>query len=182
MKDDDYTREGISMMVNWTNKFSNDKTTIKTYRVYISTTPEGMVICFSLMFFFTKQRLNKNTIIWQFIFSIGHDVWDSGEDLPNTETTYLVRSLSLLPGVRYFVNVIAYGFSGIHHTESSDGFVIDNTRPIAGVVFDGIGILVNTRMIHVYRFYGFGPYLTRLLLFALFLQDCMIWNFKTLPV
>uniref|UniRef100_K1RER5 Uncharacterized protein n=1 Tax=Magallana gigas TaxID=29159 RepID=K1RER5_MAGGI len=71
----------------------------------------------------------------------GHDVWDSGEDLPNTETTYLVRSLLLLHGVRYFVNVIAYGFSGIHHTESSDGFVIDNTRPIAGVVFDGIGIL-----------------------------------------
>ncbi|XP_052707847.1 uncharacterized protein LOC128183063 isoform X2 [Crassostrea angulata] len=110
MKDDDYTREGISMMVNWTNKFSKDKTTIKSYRVYISTSPEG------------------------------HDVWDSGEDLPNTETTYLVRSVSLVPGVRYFVNVIAYGFSGIHHTESSDGFVIDNTRPKAGVVFDGIGL------------------------------------------
>lgn len=59
--------------------------------------------------------------------------------MPNTETTYLIRSLSLIPGVRYFVNVIAYGFSGIHHTESSDGFVIDNTKPKTGVVFDGIG-------------------------------------------
>lgn len=44
MKDDDYTREGISMMVNWTNKFSKDKTTIKSYRVYISTSPEGMTM------------------------------------------------------------------------------------------------------------------------------------------
>nr|XP_034332757.1 uncharacterized protein LOC105327902 isoform X2 [Crassostrea gigas] len=109
-KDDDYIKDGISMMVNWTNKFLNDKTTIKLYHLYISTTPGG------------------------------HDVWDSGEDLPNTETTYLVRSVSLIPRVRYFVNVIAYGFSGIHHTESSDGFVIDNTKPKAGVVFDGIGL------------------------------------------
>lgn len=40
-KDDDYIKDGISMMVNWTNKFSNDKTTIKSYRIYISTTSGG---------------------------------------------------------------------------------------------------------------------------------------------
>ena len=70
----------------------------------------------------------------------GHELWDNDEDMPNTETTYLVQGVSFLPGVRYYVNVIAYGLSGIHHTESSDGFIIDNMKPRAGVVFDGIGI------------------------------------------
>ena len=41
-KDDDYIQEGVALMVNWTNKFLNDKTTIKSYHVYISTTPGGM--------------------------------------------------------------------------------------------------------------------------------------------
>ncbi|XP_078321865.1 uncharacterized protein LOC111103999 isoform X3 [Crassostrea virginica] len=109
-KDDDYIQEGVALMVNWTNKFLNDKTTIKAYHVYISTTPGG------------------------------HDTWDSVDDLPNTVTTYLVRRLSLLPDVRYYVNVIAYGFSGIHHTESSDGFYVDNMKPNAGIVFDGTGL------------------------------------------
>ena len=57
-------------------------------------------------------------------------------------TTYLVRRLSLLPDVRYYVNVIAYGFSGIHHTESSDEFYVDNMKPNAGIVFDGTGTVL----------------------------------------
>ena len=61
--------------------------------------------------------------------------------MPNTETTYLLLGVSFLPGIRYYVNVIAFGFSGIHHTESSDGFIIDNMKPRTGVVFDGIGII-----------------------------------------
>ena len=73
---------------------------------------------------------------------LGHDTWDSVDDLPNTVTTYLVRRLSLLPDVRYYVNVIAYGFSGIHHTESSDGFYVDNMKPKAGSIFDGTGTLI----------------------------------------
>lgn len=43
MKDDDFTKEGVSLMVNWTNKFSNDRTMIKHYHVYISTFPGGML-------------------------------------------------------------------------------------------------------------------------------------------
>lgn len=65
------------------------------------------------------------------------------DDLPNTVTTYLVRRLSLLPDVRYYVNVIAYGFSGIHNTESSDGFYVDNMKSKAGIVFDGTGKVVS---------------------------------------
>lgn len=47
-KDDDYIKDGISMMVNWTNKFLNDKTTIKLYHLYISTTPGGKTFDHSL--------------------------------------------------------------------------------------------------------------------------------------
>ncbi|XP_061176007.1 uncharacterized protein LOC133184958 [Saccostrea echinata] len=110
MKDDDFVKDGIALMVNWTNKFVDVKETIKSFHVYISTTPGG------------------------------YGVWDSGEDLSNTETTYLVRRLSLSPGVQYFTNVIVYGFSGIHRTESSDGFLIDNDKPRLGIVLDGIGL------------------------------------------
>lgn len=71
---------------------------------------------------------------------LGYDVWDAGKDLSNIETSFLVRRISLALDVQYFSNVIAYGFSGIHHTESSDGFKMDNSKPSAGVIYDGIGI------------------------------------------
>lgn len=75
-----------------------------------------------------------------FILKItGHDVWDNANDLSNTENSFRVRRIALVPGVQYYSNVIAYGFSGIHTTESSDGFKTDNNRPTAGVVYDGIG-------------------------------------------
>ncbi|XP_062606252.1 uncharacterized protein LOC134268062, partial [Saccostrea cucullata] len=129
MKDDDYIKDGIALMVNWTHKFADDKTTIQSYHVYISTIPGG------------------------------HDTWNSHDDLPNTETTYLVRRLSLSPGVQYYTNVIAYGFSGIHHTETSDGFKIDFDQPKAGIVYDGTGLhdleFQNTSKLLGARWHGF---------------------------
>lgn len=83
--------------------------------------------------FFRRRNLD-----YLFIY-LGYDIWDSGKDLSNIETSFLVRRISLAPDVKYFSNVIAYGFSGIHHTESSDGFRTDNNKPSAGVVYDGIG-------------------------------------------
>lgn len=77
-------------------------------------------------------------IDYLFIY-LGYDIWDSGKDLSNIATSFLVRRISLAPDVQYFSNVIAYGFSGIHHTESSDGFKMDNSKPSAGVIYDGIG-------------------------------------------
>lgn len=44
LKDDDYVREGVAVIANWTNTFLNDKSTIQTYRVYISTTLGGMLV------------------------------------------------------------------------------------------------------------------------------------------
>ncbi|XP_061176006.1 uncharacterized protein LOC133184957 [Saccostrea echinata] len=110
LNDDDFVKSGIALMVNWTNMFADNQDSIKSYQVYISTTPGG------------------------------YGVWDTGEDIPNTETTYLISRLSLSPGIQYFTNVIVYGFSGVHHTESSDGFIIDDDKPRSGIVWDGIGL------------------------------------------
>lgn len=72
---------------------------------------------------------------------IGHDIMDIGEDLPGTQTSFdVMRSSVLLPGITYYSNVLAYGFSDIHHTESSDGFKPDKYKPVEGIVFDGIGM------------------------------------------
>ena len=65
---------------------------------------------------------------------------DINEDLPGSRTSYdIMRSSVLLPGITYYSNVLAYGFSDIHHTESSDGFKPDKYKPTEGIVFDGIG-------------------------------------------
>ena len=58
LKDDDYVRERVAVMANWTNKFMNDKSTIKTYRVYISTTPGGMLVD---KLFILKPYMNPST-------------------------------------------------------------------------------------------------------------------------
>lgn len=72
---------------------------------------------------------------------IGHDIMDTEEDLPGTQTSFdIMRSSVLLPGITYYSNVQAYGFSDIHHTESSDGFKPDKYKPVEGIVFDGIGM------------------------------------------
>ena len=47
--------------------------------------------------------------------------------------------LNLLPGIQYYVNIIAYSYGGLHTTVSSDGFMIDHLVPVSGMVYDGIG-------------------------------------------
>ena len=49
LKDDDYVRERVAVMANWT---------IKTYRVYISTTPGGMLVD---KLFILKPYMNPST-------------------------------------------------------------------------------------------------------------------------
>lgn len=59
-------------------------------------------------------------------------------------------------GVRYYSNIITYTHSGIHRTESSDGFVLDSDPPIKGVVYDGPGdfnfYLVSATKVHEYMY------------------------------
>lgn len=49
----------------------------------------------------------------------------------------------IVPGKKYFTNVVGYGHSGLHTTASSDGFIFDNTMPDIGSVYDGIGKLIS---------------------------------------
>lgn len=41
--------------------------------------------------------------------------------------------------VKYFSNVIVYGFFGIYYIEFFDGFKMDNSKLFVGVIYDGIG-------------------------------------------
>jgi hypothetical protein len=61
-------------------------------------------------------------------------------DQPGSATSCDVRRVKLIEGVTYYSNIIAYGFSGLHHTETSDGFKTDKSTPVTGFVFDGNGV------------------------------------------
>ncbi|XP_060084880.1 uncharacterized protein LOC132564227 [Ylistrum balloti] len=97
-------------MVSWKNKFLNAASYIRTFNLYLSTMPGG------------------------------DDVYIVAASYPGTTTNYNFTRFNLDTRIKYYSNVVAYSFSGLHHTESSDGFVIDNVVPVMGKVYDGTGI------------------------------------------
>jgi hypothetical protein len=50
-----------------------------------------------------------------------------------------VTGLSMNQGDKYYSNVVAYNQAGLHSTETSDGVVIDITKPLKGYIDDGLG-------------------------------------------
>ncbi|XP_002736788.1 uncharacterized protein LOC100378079, partial [Saccoglossus kowalevskii] len=81
-------------------------------------------------------------------FSVSLSTYIGGEDVSsfnsNTVTNSVfevqLTSLSLLEGVKYYSNVRAINNAGLYITASSDGFIVDNTVPTTGVVYDGFGL------------------------------------------
>ncbi|KAK3101903.1 hypothetical protein FSP39_007221, partial [Pinctada imbricata] len=110
IKDQDHIKYGFPFVIDWQNKFLNADKSIARFRVYLSTFPGGK------------------------------DIYDANKDLPGSQYTNEVKRSTLKPGTKYYSNVIAYGLSGIHHTESSDGFTPDKVKPMAGIVYDGVGL------------------------------------------
>ena len=51
-------------------------------------------------------------------------------------TTFEATRLQLLPGHKYYFTVTAYNNVGLHTTISSDGFIVDQHPPVAGVVYN----------------------------------------------
>ena len=49
----------------------------------------------------------------------------------------MLESISLATGVKYYSIVRAYNRAGLYTTASSDGFLVDISPPIAGMVWDG---------------------------------------------
>ncbi|XP_021356985.1 uncharacterized protein LOC110452658 [Mizuhopecten yessoensis] len=96
-------------MVSWKNKFLQSHTYIKSFNIYLSTMPGG------------------------------DDVYKVAASFPGTITSYNFTRFRLDPRIKYYTNIVAYSLSGQHHTESSDGFVIDNVVPVMGSVYDGTG-------------------------------------------
>ncbi|XP_069133969.1 uncharacterized protein [Argopecten irradians] len=96
-------------MVSWKNKFLNAANYIRSFQVYLSTMPGG------------------------------DDIYKVAASFPGTMSSYNFTRFKLETGVKYYTNIVAYSFSGLHHTESSDGFMIDNEVPVMGSVYDGTG-------------------------------------------
>ncbi|CAG2212775.1 unnamed protein product [Mytilus edulis] len=110
VKDADFVRQGRPMTFDWNEKFVNAATLIKEFRIYISTFPGG------------------------------HDFLILSDTLSGKTTHYNMTRLNYEVGVTYYVNVVAYSYSGVHMTATSDGFTIDHIKPTAGMVYDGIGL------------------------------------------
>ncbi|XP_063399976.1 uncharacterized protein LOC134684607 [Mytilus trossulus] len=110
IKDADFVRQGRPMTFDWNEKFVNAATLIKEFRIYISTFPGG------------------------------HDFLILSDTLSGKTTHYNMTRLNYEVGVTYYVNVVAYSYSGVHMTATSDGFTIDHIQPTTGMVYDGIGL------------------------------------------
>ncbi|XP_021374355.1 uncharacterized protein LOC110463804 [Mizuhopecten yessoensis] len=64
----------------------------------------------------------------------GDDVISISKVGQNTSTSWV--NLTLSPGTKYYVSVTCINHVGIHTTIVSDGVLVDNERPHAGVVFN----------------------------------------------
>lgn len=69
----------------------------------------------------------------------GHNIHSVDTELSPSATQFNILSMAVQSGVRYYSNVIAYTHAGLHRTETSDGFILDASPPIQGVVYDGTG-------------------------------------------
>ena len=54
----------------------------------------------------------------------------------STDTNRTFTGLSLVPGTKYYITVDAENSIGMRTSHSSDGFVVDNSKPIPGVVYN----------------------------------------------
>ncbi|VDI80173.1 Hypothetical predicted protein [Mytilus galloprovincialis] len=109
-KDIDYIKPGFPFTIKWSNVFINADKIIERFNIYLSSFPGG------------------------------YDEHIANIDLPGTVTTYNVSRIPLTPGIVFYSNVVAYSFSGIHSTATSDGITVDIVPPSAGSVKDGTGI------------------------------------------
>ncbi|KAK3100189.1 hypothetical protein FSP39_015958 [Pinctada imbricata] len=110
MKDQDHMKHGFPYTIDWKNKFLNSGNSVAHFKVYLSTYPGG------------------------------HDTFDAADNLPRHVHSLDIKRTYTKAGVKYYSNVVGYGVSGIHHTESSDGFIGDVVKPQAGIVYDGTGL------------------------------------------
>ncbi|XP_061189002.1 uncharacterized protein LOC133197151 [Saccostrea echinata] len=110
VRDMDFIKYGSQVTVDWTNKFVNASTLVANFKLYISTKPGG------------------------------HNIHSVDAILDGSSTRFNILSMGVESGVRYYSNVIAFNHAGVHWTETSDGFVLDNTPPVKGVIYDGTGL------------------------------------------
>lgn len=96
--------------------------------------------------------MKTSILIIRATITLGHNIHSETTRLSSSDTSFNILTMDGRSGVRYYSNIITYTHSGIHRTESSDGFVLDSDPPIKGVVYDGPGdfnfYLVSATKVH----------------------------------
>lgn len=85
----------------------------------------------------------------------GYDILTIPTDLDGTVEGFNMSRVNLSPGIKYYSNVIAYNYAGVHTTSTSDGFIVDHVDPSAGIVYDGLGMFmvpIDNFQIHVFSY------------------------------
>ena len=87
----------------------------------------------------TVPSLDKDFFKFELLFS-GDDIKQfSDHYVEPGEHQITLSNLNLQTGIRYFSSVRAFTKTGLHTTSSSDGFRVDATAPLEGIVIDGLG-------------------------------------------
>lgn len=106
-----------------------------SYDVDILQRANEVTACWSEAFIERDSEITHYTV--GFGTTIGaDDVYTTTNVLLNTNLT--LTNLSLSHGTKYFFTVTAYNNVGLSKASSSDGFIIDTEKPVAGVVFNAL--------------------------------------------
>ncbi|CAC5375361.1 unnamed protein product [Mytilus coruscus] len=108
--DVDFIKPGSLFTLNWENVFIGPPGMIEKFNVYLSS------------------------------FKGGADLHKVNEDIDSSVSALNISRLNMIPGVRYYSNVVAYTFSGLQTSVCSDGIMVDSNPPVTGVIYDGLGL------------------------------------------
>ena len=70
----------------------------------------------------------------------GHDHGVLSMNIPKLSTTFNLTGRVVQEFIKYYTVVQAFNHAGIHTTEVSDGFMLDDTPPTTGTVRNGYGM------------------------------------------
>ncbi|CAG2198380.1 unnamed protein product [Mytilus edulis] len=108
--DVDFIKPGYLFTISWKNVFSAKSGSIQKFNVYMSS------------------------------FKGGADLHKIDLDIESSVNAVNISRLTMVPGVRYFSNVIARSYSGLQTVAYSDGIMVDSSPPVSGVIYNGLGL------------------------------------------
>lgn len=81
--------------------------------------------------------VRSEILIYEYV--VGADLHKVDLDIESSVYAVNISRLTMVPGVRYFSNVIARSYSGLQTVAYSDGIMVDSSPPVSGVIYNGLG-------------------------------------------